>query len=69
MLQRYTDAILGSMQQDGWFGPLCLKDPEKKGIPDVWPHMIVLDYLCEYYEYTSDIRIIHLMTGFFRYNG
>lgn len=67
VLKRYTDAILSSVQPDGWFGPVCLKDPENKGIPDVWPHMLVLDYLRDYYEYTGDERIISLMEGFFQF--
>jgi len=67
VLRRYTETILSSVQPDGWFGPICLKDPEEKGIPDIWPHMVVMDYLREYYENTEDERVLRLMEGFFRY--
>lgn len=67
VIRRYTDAILSSVQPDGWFGPVCLKDPENKGIPDIWPHMVVMDYLRDYFEHTGDERVLRLMEGFFRF--
>ena len=67
VLQRYIDAILSGVQPDGWFGPVCLKDPEGKGIPDIWPHMVVMDCLREYHEHTGDVRVLGLMQDFFRY--
>ena len=56
VLQRYMEVILSSARPDGWFGPVCLIDPEDKGIPDIWPHMVVMDFMREYYENTEDER-------------
>lgn len=67
VIRRYADAILSSVQPDGWFGPVCLRNPEEKGIPDIWPHMVAMDFLRDYYECTGDERILHLMEGFFRF--
>src|SRR5262249_16988759 len=50
----------------GWFGPRSLKT-SLKGKPDLWPHMIMLNILQSYYEYTSDPRVLPCMTGYFRW--
>lgn len=67
----YIEAILGSAEDDGWFGPQCLKYPlgrdSKEKIVDVWPHMIVIDMLKSYYDDFGDERVLKVLDGFFRF--
>ena len=53
----WIEAILKGQKADGSFGP---------GI-DMWANMIVLWLLQDYYEYTSDARVIEFMTKYFHY--
>ena len=66
------------MTDDGWFGPDVLKtslDKDKDGKggkPDLWPHMIALNCLQSWYEYTEakgqpDPRVIPFMTRYFKW--
>ena len=59
----WINAILKSQRVDGNFGPIVLH----KGIQDYWPNMIVLSLLQNYYEYTTDKRILDFMTKYFHY--
>ncbi len=66
----WIEGILNSQKQDGWFGP----DKGRKGAAtrlqgrsDLWPNMIALFCLQDYYEYTGDERVIELMTSYMRY--
>lgn len=67
----YIEAILGSAEDDGWFGPKCLKYPlgrdSKEKIVDVWPHIIVIDMLKSYYDDFGDERVLKVLDGFFRF--
>ena len=38
-----------------------------KGREDLWPNMIMLFCLQDYYEYSGDERVIGLMTKYFHY--
>jgi len=51
--RKWIDGILANQRPDGYFGPLRLKTAER-GLPDLWPHMLVLDALHAYYEFGGD---------------
>jgi len=66
----WIEAALASQQEDGWFGP----DKGRKGAAtrlqgreDLWPNMIMLFCLQDYYEFTGDQRVIELMTHYMKY--
>jgi hypothetical protein len=59
----WIEAILSSQREDGWFGPRDLLT-SLKGKPDLWPHMVVLNILQSFYEYTHDPRILPFMTRY-----
>ena len=58
----WINRILDSGNEDGYFGPACAK-----GEWGWWPHMVALDLMREYYSYTSDARVINLMSRYFEY--
>jgi Beta-L-arabinofuranosidase, GH127 len=64
--RRWIEAVLASQEEDGWFGPRGLKT-SLKGKPDLWPHMVMLNVLQSYYEYTKDARILPFMTRYFQW--
>ena len=59
----WIEAALNSQRSDGYFGPWI----EKQGNPDLWGNMIMLWCLQTYYEYTTDPRVIELMTNYFKW--
>lgn len=66
----WIEGALGSRKPDGWFGP----DEGRKGIEsdvagrdDLWPNMIMLCCLQDYYSATGDKRVIELMARYFKY--
>lgn len=59
----WIEAALNSQRSDGYFGPWI----EKQGSPDLWGNMIMLWCLQTYYEYTTDPRVIELMTNYFKW--
>jgi len=66
----WIEAALASQKDDGWFGP----DKGRKGAAtslegreDLWPNMIMLFCLQDYYEFTGDKRVIELMTKYMKY--
>ncbi|MCD6303656.1 MAG: glycoside hydrolase family 127 protein, partial [Planctomycetes bacterium] len=68
----WINAVMASQREDGYFGPRAnLKGWHArgggKGKPDLWPHMIMLFTLQNYYEYSQDKRVIDLMTKYFRW--
>ena len=56
--------MLGSQREDGWFGPRDLLT-SLNGKPDLWPHMVMLNILQSFYEYTDDPRVLPFMTRYF----
>ena len=60
-----STAILAGQQPDGWFGPSGLRTVVK-GKPDLWPHMLVLNALQSYYEFSGDQRVLQFMLKYFR---
>jgi hypothetical protein len=61
--RRWIDAVLASQEESGWFGPRSLKT-SLKGKPDLWPHMVMLNVLQSFYEYTGDVRVLPFMTKY-----
>ena len=64
--RRWIDAVLVSQDSDGWFGPRGLKT-SLKGKPDLWPHMVMLNVLQSYYEYSQDPRVLPFLTRYFQW--
>jgi Beta-L-arabinofuranosidase, GH127 catalytic domain/Beta-L-arabinofuranosidase, GH127 middle domain len=66
----WIEGVLGSQRPDGWFGPgQGRKGAATKlsGRADLWPNMIMLFCLQDYYEFTGDQRVITLMTKYMKY--
>ncbi len=66
----WINATINSQQEDGWFGPGHERTgaaTELIGRADLWPNMIMLFNLQNYYEYSGDERVINLMTKYFKY--
>ena len=66
----WIEAALASQKSDGWFGP----DQHRKGAAtrltgrsDLWPNMIMLFCLQDYFDATGDKRVLTLMTRYFQY--
>ena len=66
----WVEGALNSQQADGWFGPDKGRTgvaTDLKGRDDLWPNMIMLFCLQEWYEHTGDARVPALMTKYFHY--
>ena len=61
--KEWIEAILKSQREDGNFGPVVLRN----NLQDLWPNMVALWILQNYYEYTDDERVIDFMTRYFKY--
>ncbi len=67
--RRWIEAVLSSQEPSGWFGPRALKT-SLEGKPDLWPHMVMLNVLQSFYEYSQDERVIPFMLRYHRWlNG
>jgi hypothetical protein len=64
--RRWIDAVIASQEPDGWFGPRSLKT-SLGGQPDLWPHMIMLNVLQSFQEYTGDPRVVPMITGYMKW--
>ncbi|MEW6249961.1 MAG: beta-L-arabinofuranosidase domain-containing protein [Planctomycetota bacterium] len=70
----WIEGALATQRPDGYFGPRSnltgikvKRDGREEGRPDLWPHMIMLNALQSWYEYSGDKRVLELMTKFFRW--
>jgi len=66
----WIEGALASQKQDGWFGPDKGRKGEAtdlEGREDLWPNMIMLFCLQDYYDFTGDQRVIALMTKYMKY--
>ncbi len=66
----WIEAVLNSQQEDGWFGPDKGRTgaaTNLKGRVDLWPNMVMLFILRDYYSWSEDERVITLMTNYFNY--
>lgn len=70
-VQPWVEWALKSQQLNGYFGPYIDRVPEsglqRNNASDWWPRMVVLKFLKQYYDATSDNRIISFMTNYFKY--
>jgi hypothetical protein len=64
--RKWIDAVLASQEESGWFGPRSLKT-SLKGKPDLWPHMVMLNVLQSFYEYTGDGRVLPFVTKYHKW--
>jgi hypothetical protein len=66
----WIEGALASQKEDGWFGPDKGRGgaaTRLKGREDLWPNMIMLFCLQDYYDYSGDERVIELMTNYLTY--
>lgn len=66
----WLNATINSQQKDGWFGPGQGRTglaTDLKGRVDLWPNMIMLFCLQNFYEFSGDKRVIELMKRYFKY--
>jgi hypothetical protein len=80
--KKWINAVIATQRPDGWFGPRelltthmmagptgGLQTTDLEGKPDLWPHMIMLNALQSYYEVTGDVRVIGLMSSYFKWEN
>lgn len=66
--KKWIDSAMASQREDGWFGPRELLT-SLKGKPDLWPHMVMLNILQSYHEFTGDTRAIEVMTRYLKWEN
>ena len=66
--KRWIEAAMASQREDGWFGPRSLLTG-LDGKPDLWPHMVMLNVLQSYYEFSGDRRVLDVMTRYFQWQN
>lgn len=65
---RWLDGVLGSQRASGYFGARTnLAGERTRGVPDIWPNMVMLFPLRARYEATGDKRILDFMLRYFRW--
>lgn len=66
--KKWIEAALASQREDGWFGPRELLT-SLNGKTDLWPHMVMLNVLQSYYEFSGDRRVLDTMTRYMRWEN
>ncbi|MGC8830249.1 MAG: beta-L-arabinofuranosidase domain-containing protein [Verrucomicrobiia bacterium] len=66
--RKWIEAAIASQREDGYFGPRGLLT-SLNGKPDLWPHMIMLNILQSYYEFTADARILDVMKKYMQWEN
>jgi len=66
--KKWIEAAIASQRDDGWFGPRELLT-SLNGKPDLWPHMIMLNILQSYYDYSGDARILTVMLNYMKWEN
>ncbi|HXP63079.1 MAG TPA: beta-L-arabinofuranosidase domain-containing protein [Dongiaceae bacterium] len=64
--RKWIDATLSSQEADGYFGPRANKTG-LDGHPDLWPHMVMLNVLQSFYEFSGDDRVLPFMTRYLKW--
>ena len=64
--RKWIDAVLSSQEPDGFFGPRANKTG-LEGKPDLWPHMVMLNVLQSFHEFSGDERVLPFMTKYCRW--
>ncbi len=65
----WIEGILSSGRENGYFGPQENLTPSSgpAGKPDLWPNMVALFILQDYYDYSGDERVLKLMSDYFKW--
>lgn len=70
-VQPWIEWAINNQQPDGYFGPINDYEPEpglqRNRSRDWWPKMVMLKVLQQYYSATKDVRVINLLTNYFKY--
>ena len=66
--RRWIESVLSSQDEQGWFGPRELQ-ASLNGKPDLWPHMVMLNVLQSFYEFSADARVLPFMTRYFQWQN
>jgi hypothetical protein len=66
--KKWIEAAMASQREDGWFGPRDLLT-SLKGKPDLWPHMVMLNILQSYYEFSGDRRVLDVMMRYLKWEN
>ncbi|MCL4785338.1 MAG: glycoside hydrolase family 127 protein [Verrucomicrobia bacterium] len=66
--KRWIEAAMASQREDGWFGPRELLS-SLNGKPDLWPHMVMLNILQSYHEFSGDPRVIEVLTRYMKWEN
>jgi hypothetical protein len=61
---RWFDCAFRSQQPDGYFGPM-----DNRAAPDLWPNMVMVSALQDYFEATGDPRVVPFLRRYFRYQS
>ncbi|MCF7762988.1 MAG: glycoside hydrolase family 127 protein [Verrucomicrobia bacterium] len=61
--RRWIETVMASQREDGWFGPRALLK-NLDGKPDLWPHMVMLNVLQSYYEFSRDERSLRCIEAY-----
>ena len=64
--RKWIDATLSSQEADGYFGPRANKTG-LDGHPDLWPHMVMLNVLQSFYEFSGDGRVLPFMSRYLKW--
>ncbi|NOY38129.1 MAG: hypothetical protein GXO83_11225 [Chlorobi bacterium] len=62
--------VIRNQREDGWFGPEHKKSgiaTHLRGRADLWPNMVMLTCLQNYYEYAGNDSVLSLMSKYFKY--
>lgn len=62
--------ILGSQRENGYFGPaanLARIESETGLQPDLWPNMVAVHALRQFYDHTNDPSVLEFLSNYFRW--
>ena len=66
--KKWIEATMASQREDGWFGPRESLT-SLKGKPDLWPHMVMLNILQSYYEFTGDKHTLDVIVRYLKWQN
>lgn len=64
--KKWIEVAIASQREDGWFGPRDLLT-SLNGKPDLWPHMVMLNVLQSYYEFSGDQRALETIKRYLKW--
>lgn len=66
--KKWIEAAMASQREDGWFGPRELLT-SLKGKPDLWPHMVMLNVLQSYHEFSGDPHALETIKRYLQWQN